>query len=438
MTVLPAVVLAAAALIPSPAPSPPPDPLAKPPGPCPAWLTAWTWSGTLDAGDGWTADLLEVRGDRGRITELAIRSQPPRLPAVEADWFWPEPWGPEPTAFSVASRPIADKPLEELCRSLLRAGLGTVIHRSKSELIEEGGSFTIASKTAAATLDEPEGHTGVEVKPDDPRPPERMPPIAWEEGTKPPPGTIIQPGIVATTKASLDRRDVTAREANPEQPAEPARVAEDDAERKALSATRDVIVHAARALRFTNADLADVPAARRTIARLRDLDAPALPKPLPTDFLLAVAAAPRDYVIALAEATLADDESPDRLAALRELGDQASPDAVEDLLILLRRRPDGSAIQKEMALALRALVKAAPDQARMQALKLLTGPRRTVRAAMGVFYLTEPSLRRELAVVDFGNVERVRAMAARIRGHLTANAKDPELKKAAAGVQPPG
>ena len=438
MTLLPGVVLAAAALIPSPPPNPPPDPLAKPASPCPSWLTAWTFSGTLEAGDGFTADLLEVRGDRARITELTIRSQSPRLPAAETDWFWPEPWPPEPASFSVAARPIADKPLDDLCRALLRTGLGAVIGRSKSELTAVEGSYTIVSKTAAATLDEPEGHTGVEVRPPDPRPPERLPPIPWEEGAKLPPGTIVQPGIVATTKASVDRRDVTARQADPAKPDDPAVTAEDDAERKALSATRDVIVRAARALHFTSADLVDVPTARRMIARLRELDLLALPKALPSEFLLTVAAAPRDYVIALAEATLTEDESPDRLPALRELGDQPAPDAVEDLLLIVRRRPDATAFQKETALALRALLKAAPDQARMQALSLLTGPRRVARAAMGVFYFTEPSLRRELVLVDFNNPERVRAMAARIRGHLTANAKDPELKKAAAGVQPPG
>src|SRR5262249_35478907 len=157
-----------------------------------------------------------------------------------------------------------------------------------------------------------------------------------------------------------------------------------------------------------------------------------------SEFLLTIAAAPRDYVVALAQATLADDDSLDRLPALRELGDQPAPDAVEDLLLVTRRRPETVAFQKETALALRALLRAAPDQARMQALHLLTGPRRVARAAMGVFYFTEPSLRRSLAQVDFGSQERVRAMAARIRAHLTASARDPELKKAAAGVQPPG
>jgi hypothetical protein len=73
----------------------------------------------------------------------------------------------------------------------------------------------------------------------------------------------------------------------------------------------------------------------------------------------------------------------------------------------------------------------------MQALRLLTGPRRVVRAAMGVFWFTEPSLRRELGQVNFANADKVRGMAARIRGHLTVNAKDVELKKAAAGVQNP-
>src|SRR5262249_59621834 len=127
----------------------------------------------------------------------------------------------------------------------------------------------------------------------------------------------------------------------------------------------------------------------------------------------------------------------DGRAALRGLGAQPAPNAIEDLLALVRKRPEGKQLQQEQALALRALLKAAPDQARMQALRLLPAPRRLARAAMGVFYFTEPSLRRELSVVDFSNPDKVRAMASRIRGYLTVNARDPDLKKAAAGAQSP-
>ena len=50
---------------------------------------------------------------------------------------------------------------------------------------------------------------------------------------------------------------------------------------------------------------------------------------------------------------LADEFGPDRLAALRWLGDQPSITAVEDLLAILRKRPESAQIQQEQALALR-------------------------------------------------------------------------------------
>ena len=56
---------------------------------------------------------------------------------------------------------------------------------------------------------------------------------------------------------------------------------------------------------------------------------------------------------------------------------------------------------------------------------------------MGVFWFTEPPLRRELSSVDFTSVDKVRAMAARIRGYLSVAAKDSELKRAAAALGSP-
>lgn len=432
---LAAVVALAAA--PAAPPVPPDYPLSKPAPACPAWMTAWTLSGTLQAGDDWDAILLEIRGDRARLTELTIRSQVPRVPVVEADWFVAEPMKPEASSFSVASRVYSAKALDDLCRTLAAGGIGAIVSRSKAELKAVEGALVIESKDAAATLNEREGRTGVEVRPPDPRPPERLPPIPYQDGEKPAPGTIAQPGLVATETRATERRDVTPKDPDPDNPVDPEVAAQDEAERRALDLTHDVLVRQARAIRTNAGDLVDVPAARRTLARLTEIDPEGLPRGLPSEFVLASTGAPKDYVTALAIETLTDDGSPDRIAALRWLGDQPSIDAVEDLLIVLRKRPDAKGIQLEQALALRALLKAAPDQARMQALRLLTGPRRVVRAAMGVYWFTEPQLRRELAATDFSNPDKVRAMAARIRGYLSVSARDPELKRAAAGVQNP-
>ncbi|HZN54460.1 MAG TPA: hypothetical protein VFB67_04000 [Candidatus Polarisedimenticolaceae bacterium] len=424
---IPALLAAAAATLPPAVPS----------STCPAALTGWTWSGSLESADEWDAILLELRGDRARITELTLRSQVPRLPVAEADWFVTEPLKPETASFTVATRVLSGKPLEELCAGLARGGLPRLAVRSSAELNAAEGALVIESKEATAVAEERGARVGLEIKPPDPRPPEKMPPIPYDEGQPRAPGQIAQPGLVATTKRTLERRDVTARDPDPDRPVEPERAAQDEAERKALVSARDLMVRQARSLRATAGDLIDIPFAKRMLSRLVELDAAALPKGLPGELILAVAGAPRDYVTALAIETLTHPESPDRLTALRWLGDQPAPDAIEDLMITLRRRSDAKSIQLEQALALRALLRAAPDQARLEALRLLTGPRRVVRAAMGVFWFTEPPLRRELSSVDFTSVDKVRAMAARIRGYLSVAAKDSELKRAAAALGSP-
>ena len=412
-------------------------PAAAPPSSCPTSMTAWTWSGSLEAGDDWDAVLLELRGDRARLTGMTLRSQVPRVPVNEADWFVTEPMKPEVTSFSVATRVLAGKPLEDLCLALARGGLPRIAARASAELSASEGSLVVESKDASSVTAESGVRIGLEVKPPDPRPPEKLPPIPYQEGQARGPGEIAQPGLVAKEKHTTERRDVSERAVDPDRPVDPARVTQDEGERRALLNARDVLVRQARALRGTPGDLVDVPFARRTLARLVEMDAAALPKGLPSEFLLAMSGAPRDYVTALAIETLTSPESPDRMPALRWLGDLSAPEAIEDLMIVLRRRSDAKAIQLEQALALRALLRAAPDQARMEALRMLTGPRRVVRAAMGVFWFTEPALRRELSGVDFSSAEKVRAMAARVRGHLTVNAKEPDLKRAASGVQFP-
>lgn len=432
--------LAAAALAAIAAATPPlpPDyPLQKAPPACPAWLSVWTMNGTLDAGDDWDAVLLEIRGERARVTEVAIRSAVPRLPVAEADWFTPDGLDAEAYAFSVGTRAYSGKALDDLCNALAKGGLGAVLSRASAEMKAVDGSLVIANKQALSLLDDRDGHVGAFARPGDPRPPERLPPIPYDEAVKPPPGTIAQPGLAATSTDEIDRRNVTAKTPDPENPIPADRLAQDDRERVALDSARDVLARQARAIHETAGDLEDIPALRRAFDHLRELDPTALPKNLPSEFVLATIGAPKNYVTALALELLGDDAGADRLKALRWLGDEPSTSAVEDLLAVLRKRPDIKIVQREQALAFRALLKASPDQARMQALRALTGPRTVVRAAMGVFYFTEPSLRRELSTVDFSNPDKVRGMAARIRSHLTVNAKDPELKKAAAGVQNP-
>ena len=428
------VLLAAAPVVP---PLPPDYPFNKPAPSCPAYLSVWTSVGSLQAGDDWDAVLLEIRGDRARLTDISLRAAIPRMPVAEADWFLTDPLEPEVSAFSVGTRTYSGKPLDDLCQSLSKAGMTAVTSRAAADLKVEGKSLVIQNLNAGAILNDRDGRVGALAKPPDPRPPERLPVIPYDEQTKPGPGTLTQPALDAKQNYETERRDVSPKDPDPDHPVDPERILHDDAERKALDNARDIVGRQARAIHPTAGDLEDIPASRRMLARMAELDIEGLPKGLPSDFVLASIGAPKEYVTALAIDVLNYEDSSDRLAALRWLGDQAAPSAIDDLLALVRKRPEGKLLQQEQALALRALLKAAPDQARMQALRLLPAPRRVARAAMGVFYFTEPALRRELSIVDFTNADKVRAMASRIRGYLTVNARDPELKKAAAGVQNP-
>jgi hypothetical protein len=428
--------LAAVLLLAAPAATLPPDyPFEKPAPSCPPWLSVWSLGGSLDAGDDWEAILVEIGGGRARLTEMTVRSHVPRIPLVEADWFLSDPLDPEAGSFSVGTRTYSGKPLDDLCQAIMRGGMHAVIARTSAEFNAVEGALVIENLNAGAVMIDRDGRVGALAKPPDPRPPERMPSIPYDEAVKPPPGTIVQPGIDAKQTTETERRDVSVKDPDPERPVDPVRLAEDDVERRALDVARDVLRRQARTVYAPAGGLEEIPASHRILGRLTELDVEGLPKKLPSDFVLASIGAPKNYVTALALDLLADEVATDRLAALRWLGDQPSINAVEDLLAVLRKRPDTAEIQREQALALRALLKAAPDQARMQALRLLTAPRRVARAAMGVFWFTEPSLRRELNTVDFKSSEKVRAMASRIRGHLSVNARDQELKKAAADLK---
>ncbi|HEX4823986.1 MAG TPA: hypothetical protein VFV19_06715 [Candidatus Polarisedimenticolaceae bacterium] len=433
--IVPAAALVLLAAAPAVPPLPPDYPFNRPAPSCPAYLSVWTSAGSLQAGDDWDAVLLEIRSDRARLTDISLRAAIPRMPTAEADWFLSDPLDPEASAFSVATRTYSGKPLDDLCQSLVKAGMTAVTSRAAADLKVDGKTLLIENLNAGAILNDRDGRVGALAKPPDPRPPERLPVIPYDEQTKPGPGTLTQPALDAKQTSQTERRDVSPKDPDPDHPADPERVAHDDAERKALDAARDIVWRQARGVHPTAGDLEDIPASRRMLARMAELDVEGLPKGLPSDFILATLGAPKDYVTALAIDVLNYEDNTDRLAALRWLGDMAAPSAVDDLIALLRKRPDGKQLQEEQALALRALLKASPDQARMQALRLLTAPRRVCRAAMGVFYFTEPALRRELTTLDFSNPDKVKGMAARIRGHLTVNARDPDLKKAAAGVQ---
>jgi len=181
-----------------------------------------------------------------------------------------------------------------------------------------------------------------------------------------------------------------------------------------------------------------VPAARRILETLDAVDDAGLPSDLPSPFLLESAAAPREYAVALALEVLAreddDSEHDDRAAALRKLGDQPTPSATEDLVLAVLQPANSKDRQIEIALGLRALLKADPEQARVQAAARLSGPRPVALAALGVFAATEKAFSQELSVLDLADPKKVLDVTARLKRHLADTATDPALRKAAGGA----
>ena len=122
-------------------------------------------------------------------------------------------------------------------------------------------------------------------------------------------------------------------------------------------------------------------------------------------------------------------EDSDEEVALKLLGDGAGSSAAP--LLRLKLRSATAANRPSVAgLALRALLAADRDAARLEAVPLLTDPA-FARPALGVFALTDPYVREELDPVDPADGEAVAEAALRLLDQLEATAGDDELGEAA-------
>lgn len=381
---------------------------------CPASLTAWEFEGGFGDDETWTVRILEVASDRARIEELAVRSAVPRYPVSEYRWFAPDDPTPEPYDLTVVTRTLLGKKLDDLCADLDAAGVGPITARAGLER-----SASVVETRAGLRLGLLAGSPGVAARP----PTDETPATA---------GSIEDRRQIDLTPILLP--DTFVDDPEPTLRAAAERRLSDDRDRDALTRVSAIVESLARSYRARAGEHADVPAARRILDRIRVLDGQALPEGMPSEFRLTAAVASRDYVVATALETIDRPDDPDRRAALRLLGDQSAPSTTEDLVLVLRQQPTTPEKRDEIALALRALVRADDDQARFAALGFLRGPKRTARAALGVFALTEPGLRRDLIALDLDDDVAFGTMVERVRRHVATTARDAALRRAAMGM----
>jgi hypothetical protein len=176
-------------------------------------------------------------------------------------------------------------------------------------------------------------------------------------------------------------------------------------------------------------DLAAVPPARHVLGVLRERDADRIPEDLPSEFYLTVSAASGPYAEALALERMLTADDTDEEVALKLLGDFATP--VSTSLLRLRLR-SGVAEKRDriVSLALRALLAADPDVAQIEAVPLLASAD-FVRPALGVFVLTDPTLRDDLDSLDPADADALREAGARVLAYLETRAPGEELRRTA-------
>ena len=399
---------------------------------CPHFLQAWVVMGGFEGGEDWTARLVTIRNDRARLEELRIRSETPKISDTDSRWFMPEDFpDPEPIEVGVGSKVLLGETLQSMCKELTGVGLGSIQSKAMIDEQRKSPGMIDAKRIEVTVTDIQEGmRVGVHATP---------------APAKAKVGSDAAAGNVGVRKESLvlDQENLSedGEDADPKAPP-PAAPTPEATKAKArskaiLTAVRTITERYSRSIAAAPNDFSSVPAARRILETLDGVDDAGLPSDLPSPFLLESAAAPREYAVALALEVLAreddEDESSDRTAALRKLGDQATPAAVEDLVLVLQEPTLTKPKQVEAALAMRALLKADPDQARMQAVRLLSGSRPVARAALGVFAATEKAFSQELALLDLGDPKKVLDVTTRLKRHLVDSATEPALRKAAGG-----
>jgi hypothetical protein len=344
------------------------------PAVCSRPLTVWQWTGGSEDGDEWVARVLEVHRRQARLQELVIRFGVPRFSDDEARWFAFFPLPAVPVSALVGERMFVDDDWDELCATLRRSGLESIASRALG-LNRRGARIgRLELSTSWRT-----GKVGLELRR----------PVAG------PPGDDKKASIA--TPRGRDPGATYGAETKDE----------------LLGSLAAAVEFLAEELEFGAADPWDgilVASTMRGALMKQDEGFWWLTR---TD--VESVAAHGDLAAALAVIGI---RGPENLGALVSLGNEPSPRAAFDLSAALQQglRDDSEAA---VALSLRALAKAAPGIARREAVDLLDGPH--TRPSLGVFYLTEPSLRQELRDLDLENEQAVAAESRRVLEYVAAS-----------------
>lgn len=407
----------------------------EPPPTCPAKLSAWVVSGGFGDGDEWSARFLTIQGDRARLEEVRVRSEVPKISEDDAKWFaTADRPKPEPVDVSVAQKILVGDPLKAICREISEAGIAVIQARSRIDQKRKPNGQVEEQWIESLVVDTRGGvRVGVHAPP--------VPPTKEMREAEVKEAVAEKRSLEQTQSFAIDEEDLSDGAESDEEPGAPKKPATDagkskERSRAVIAAIRSVIERNSRSLVASPNSFASMPAARRILRSLSAIDEDAISDAVPSDFLFEVATAPRDVEVPLCAEALARDDEDDlnKLSALRRLGNQPSPTAVDDLVVVLQDPASDKTKQDMAILALRALLKADPAQARIAAARLLTGARPVARAAFGVFAETEQTFAQEIRTLDFKDNAKVLALTTRLKRHLADDASDPALRRAAGGA----
>lgn len=376
---------------------------------CPSPLTMWAVSEQATPSGPWTFRFLELRDGFARHRGLETWFATPKISDEDRRWFVRGEADPVPTYLAVTSQQSAFSEMELLCDAL--GGVDAIQHKA-GELCERGPGGDVRAMTTDAGM-----LYGILARPaqDD----ERC------KNKKPPP----QGGTGRRAERAVFRSLVLELKDSPG-------AAADDPLR---AASRTVVDTWKSFLTELPADktgpegLAKLPAAQSMIDLLLELDNGRVPQSLRSDLLLAVAAgAPSSYTVALAVETLERPASRQALrSALLFLGDRQAIGARDALVLLLRRSTDDEEVA---ALSLRALVRADPATAKMEALNMLSDPSDIPVAALGVFAVTQVGFDSELEGLDLDDHDAVCEAAVSVVNRVASTGNDDELRTAASTI----
>ncbi len=354
---------------------------------CPPNLRVWRSHGNAEPGGQWQADVLEINGDIAILREVLIRFGDGALPPDEARWFDP-PSVLEPDALRTRTLSFMGEELRSFCRHLTGSQIDTLREKSRSKCLvtDSGvrlmlrGMLTVTDADAEESDRRTDGGIGVSVGGED-----------GEECKR-----------VEEFAASFDLEEFR------------------ESDTDVFDSVHAMLEEMVGTDGLVETGLAAVPATRYLLGVLRERDEERVPENLPSEFYLTVIAASGPYAESLALERMLTADDTDEEVALKLLGDYATP-AVTPLLQLKLRASVAANRAQIGALALRALLAADADVARLEAMPLLSNPA-FVRPALGVFALTDPTLRDDLESLDPADAKALEAAGARVLAYLQAKA----------------